>query len=82
MPSNRPPREDPASPSRAASKPPATKTQALAIPASRRCSSNAGAAVTKPLPAMKTLASTAPTSSSRATPKRRINIGVMSAPIR
>ena len=82
MPSSRPPREASASPSRAAINPPATNTQALAMPASSRCSSSAGAAVTKPLPAMNRLASTAPTTSSRLTPKRRISAGVTSAPTR
>ena len=69
-------------PSLAASKPPATNTQALAAPASRRCSSKAQASVRNPLEAISRLATSAPPTSTLGTDQRRISAGADSAPSR
>jgi len=67
-------------PSRAAIKPPDTKTKALVMPVSKRKASNGASFSTAPCAASKAAVATHPVINKQRAPQRRSNMGVSSAP--
>ena len=76
----KPPRLGVCAPRRAASKPPAIKTKALATPARNRCTNRGSVVVKKPLKPMKRLAKKAPTHNKLLAPILFRSHGVNRAP--